>query len=218
MICRQCNKTCNNPKFCSSKCAAIYNNKRRTSESRIKQRITLCNTLGISPNKQKNKTKNPIISALKNNIPFTKIKQCTYCKQWFNSEIRGNTTTCSDACYINIKTKLNRNGKKQIYNGVHFDSSWEVMIATSLDSSKILWDRPEHHLPWFDSTGKQRKYFPDFYLPEYNIYLDPKNKYAHKQQKEKISYFKKHNNVVIGDLSDIMTLINALHLNSQRIF
>ena len=65
------------------------------------------------------------------------------------------------------------------------DSSWEVILATRLDELNILWNRPDP-IPWVDSEGKQHNYFPDFYLPEYNVFLDPKNPQAALVQKQKI--------------------------------
>jgi hypothetical protein len=30
---------------------------------------------------------------------------------------------------------------------------------------------------WKDNTGNEHRYYPDFYLPEYDVYLDSKNDY-----------------------------------------
>jgi hypothetical protein len=74
---------------------------------------------------------------------------------------------------------------------VLMDSSWEIALAKRLDELNIEWQRPTP-LPWIDSTGKQRNYFSDFYLPEYDIFLDPKNSAAYANQIEKIEYVLKH--------------------------
>jgi hypothetical protein len=74
---------------------------------------------------------------------------------------------------------------------VLMDSSWEIALAKRLDELNIEWQRPTP-LPWVDSTGKQRNYFSDFYLPEYDIFLDPKNNAAYANQIEKIEYVLKH--------------------------
>lgn len=71
---------------------------------------------------------------------------------------------------------------------VLMDSSWEIALAKRLDELKIEWIRPEP-LKWTDSTNKERNYFSDFYLPKYDIYLDPKNKAAYLNQIEKINWF-----------------------------
>lgn len=71
------------------------------------------------------------------------------------------------------------------YNGVLLDSTWELELAKRLDSLKIEWIRPEP-LPWIDNNGKHHNYFPDFYLPKYKIYLDPKNPHAINVQMKKL--------------------------------
>ena len=65
--------------------------------------------------------------------------------------------------------------RKQVeYNGVLLDSSLELMLAVKLDELGIDWTRCER-FTYIDPDGKIHTYTPDFYLPEYNIYLDPKN-------------------------------------------
>lgn len=68
---------------------------------------------------------------------------------------------------------------------VLLDSSWEEELAKRLDDLQIDWVRP-NYIIWVDKENKERKYFPDFYLPKYNIYLDPKNPAVEKAQKEKL--------------------------------
>lgn len=72
------------------------------------------------------------------------------------------------------------------YNGVMLDSSWELILAKRLDELKIKWIRPSEPLPWEDDEGISHNYFPDFYLPDYNLYLDPKNPIAKRVQKKKL--------------------------------
>ena len=62
------------------------------------------------------------------------------------------------------------------YNGVMLESSYELAVAQDLDANNIKWVRPKRFY-WVDDTGKRRHYTPDFYLPEYDVYLDPKNSY-----------------------------------------
>lgn len=71
-----------------------------------------------------------------------------------------------------------------------FDSSWEDALAIRLDTLNVLWDRPPP-IDWIDYSGKHRKYFPDFYLPDYNLYIDPKNSYVVQQQQEKLEIISK---------------------------
>lgn len=62
------------------------------------------------------------------------------------------------------------------YNGIKLDSQYEFIVANELDINSIKWERPTYFL-WEDSNGLTHRYYPDFYLPEYNVYLDPKNDY-----------------------------------------
>lgn len=58
---------------------------------------------------------------------------------------------------------------------VLMDSTWEVAMAERLDHLKIAWERSEDmKLKYFSKTGRKRNYIPDFYLPEYNIYIEVK--------------------------------------------
>ena len=67
------------------------------------------------------------------------------------------------------------NSKQKImYNGVCLHSSYETKLAMDLDANKIAWNRPSP-IEWTDDEGKTHRYYADFYLPEYEIYLDPKN-------------------------------------------
>lgn len=90
------------------------------------------------------------------------------------------------------------------YNGIKLDSSYEVMVAESLDANNVRWERPSK-LPYLDNKGVQHFYTPDFYLPQYDTYLDPKNDYLieHGQLNfdytdvEKIAWVCEQNNVKV---------------------
>lgn len=60
------------------------------------------------------------------------------------------------------------------YNGVLLDSGLELQLAQRLDLLNIKWERCAR-FPYVDLSGKKHTYTPDFYLPDYNVYLDPKN-------------------------------------------
>ena len=73
---------------------------------------------------------------------------------------------------------------------VLLDSSWEESLAKRLDSLNIRWYRPLTPIRWKDTSGKYHNYFPDFYLPDFDIFLDPKNPHAVKVQQEKLGIIK----------------------------
>lgn len=76
-----------------------------------------------------------------------------------------------------------------LYNGVMLDSSWEYELAKRLDYLNIKWTRP-NPLKWKDKNNNFHNYFPDFYLIDFDLFLDPKNPAAYKNQEEKIDILK----------------------------
>ena len=124
--------------------------------------------------------------------------------------------TCSEQCYLKLLSKNSRENpncggelgyKHYKYNGVTMDSTWEVNLAKWMDDEKIKWDRSRHrHMFWWtDDDGNKRRYYPDFYLPEYNVYLDPKNKYKMENDRIKMGRVIKENRITLlwGLLDDV---------------
>jgi hypothetical protein len=96
-------------------------------------------------------------------------------------------------------------------NEVCLQSSYEVTCSEVLNELKIKWVRPD--FLFYDN----RRYFPDFLLVDYNIYLDPKNDYLAKIDKDKIRLVCEQNNVKVYVLTKnqlnkeyILYLINNL--------
>jgi len=81
--------------------------------------------------------------------------------------------------------------KDSFGNEVCLQSSYEKRTAEILDDLGIKWIRPKH-LKYDD-----KKYFPDFFLIDKNIYLDPKNNFLAIKDKEKIERVREQNNVVV---------------------
>lgn len=69
---------------------------------------------------------------------------------------------------------FNMRKKGIVYNDTKLDSSYEVTLAKSLDENNIKWTRCSR-FPYITPQGELHYYTPDFYLPDYDIYLDPKN-------------------------------------------
>ena len=82
---------------------------------------------------------------------------------------------------------------------VKLDSAWEELLAKRLDELNIKWIRPEIPVEWTDKSGKTHNYFPDFYLEEYNLFLDPKNPFAYSRQKDKIE-------IILQTLNNLLIL------------
>lgn len=94
------------------------------------------------------------------------------------------------------------------------DSTWEVNLAKWMDDEKIKWDRSRHrHIFWWtDDDGNKRRYYPDFYLPEYNVYLDPKNKYKMENDRVKMERVIKENEIKLfwGLLENVKKELDTL--------
>ena len=89
--------------------------------------------------------------------------------------------------------------KGEWYRGIYFDSKWEVAVAKSLDENNIEWERPKIGFVWTD-CGK--KYYPDFFLPQFNIFLDPKNSFLRKKDSLKIEESQKRNGIRVIVLTE----------------
>lgn len=94
------------------------------------------------------------------------------------------------------------------YNGVMLDSTWELALARRLDELSIPWERPDPII-WFDDHGKAHHYFPDFYLPKQDIYLDPKNPIAVRVQQRKLDcLLRQHQNIkLLLSLEECMSFV-----------
>jgi len=59
------------------------------------------------------------------------------------------------------------------YRGQKFHGNWEVDVAKWLDENNISWVRPNNPIE-YEWNGKTHLYFPDFYLPEHDIFVEVK--------------------------------------------
>lgn len=89
-------------------------------------------------------------------------------------------------------SNVNGRVKHVNYNGIILDSSWEYEVAKSLDNNYIKWIRPKEGFEYIWNNDKHL-YFPDFYLPEYDLYLEVK---GYEREKDKIKY-KILNNLIV---------------------
>lgn len=104
------------------------------------------------------------------------------------------------------------------YKGVKLDSSYEVKFAEDLDKNKIKWSRPKPLL--YKLNEVEHRYYPDFYLDDYDVYVDTKNDYLinHVNPKygitdvEKIHLVEQQNGVKIYILDKDNLLWSSLNL------
>ena len=82
---------------------------------------------------------------------------------------------------------------------VWLESSYEYSVAKELDENQVNWTRPKHFE--YELDGKIKRYFPDFYLNEFDVYLDPKNDYLISKDSLKIEAVQISNNISVLILS-----------------
>ncbi len=144
-------------------------------------------------------------------------RKCLQCGQSFRkkrAEIRRkHKDFCSTGCYIKWNRGRNHSwfGKRRrirwplySYNGKTFRSSWEVRLATWLDSKKISWlyEPTTFDLGW--ST-----YTPDFYLPTPQKYIEVKG-FMTEVSARKISDFRRLHPLIVVDATRINRLDTLL--------
>jgi len=201
-------------KFCSSSCAASHNNKKRDGHSEeTKNKISKKLTKTI----KKEETIHKIIKINRNKY-HQNPKFCKICGQKLDYEKR-NRKTCSDECNIiaSIRIRPYQNGSRKTFwffnkhenKEVLLESSWELRMAKFLDEKNVKWIRP-NHIIWFDILKNKKYYFPDFYLPDYDLYLDPKNKYCLSRDVEKMEKISKMVKIIYGDIDEMINEINKM--------
>lgn len=72
-------------------------------------------------------------------------------------------------------SSCNVNGRVKIYeyNGVKLNGTWELDVAKYLDENNIKWERPSIGFE-YEWNGGTHIYYPDFYLPEFDKYIEVK--------------------------------------------
>lgn len=184
-------------KFCGHSCSATYVNKRRDVKERHfseagKQRISKNN------NRMYIERRNEYLKA-----PNT----CNICTTNLSYDNR-NRKTCSDECLSELYSKRaiknkkfggNRNNKAYGWyitvdgDKVWLESSYEYKVAKDLDTHNIRWIRPNPLS--YKINGKSKRYYPDFYLIDYDVYLDPKNDFLIPRDRKKINIVENTHNV-----------------------
>lgn len=162
--CLQCNNIINYHskvnRFCSRSCSATFSNLKRDYS------VIKCGPKkGTIP-----------VKYYEQHPRYTKVKQCIICNAYHPKAAKTCSKTCLSKLISNLtKGKLGGNTDPNIeyydsYNNhCYLDSTWELILANSLDKQGIRWIRPKRFI-----LSDGRGYTPDFFLPDYNVYLDPK--------------------------------------------
>jgi len=97
---------------------------------------------------------------------------------------------------------LNRSrAKKQIVDGIRFDSKWELIFYNWAKSQGL---NPQRCNTSFSYTwDKPRKYFPDFYLPDLDLYVEIKGYLTDKDRAKWNSFPKKLSVIMHSQIEEI---------------
>jgi hypothetical protein len=219
--CTQCNCKIIKPFnsiFCSRSCSTINHNlsrPKRSNDSRLKTSHTLKSKYAsgeLIPNLPPNSKK---ISE----YPFTRLYglyNCHHCSISF-WQVRYNQKCCSIECRDNIRSQ-NKCRKTHItffskYDNklIDLQSTWELSIAEWLDSVNIIWSRPSKRIKWYyPETNQYKTYLPDFYLVDYNQYLDVKNPIKMMQDHAKLEHIKSIIPLMVGDINCTKAFVAGL--------
>lgn len=155
--------------YCSRSCAAKINNRKRGSlPDEVKLKISNSLKGTISP-----------FRGVKR-VPVIQIKCADpACNKLFFGEQWAHRKFCSNQCAMNIigreptspKAARGKSGiRKDISNTAYFYSRWEANLARIFNYLGIKWI---HQPKSFDLSSQT--YTPDFYLPDYHLYIEVKN-------------------------------------------
>ena len=206
--------------FCSKNCSAGYNNRRRIVSEEHKTK-----TSGAMKDFYKRNEHTALQHAQR--FKFSGVYKefeiiCKICDkhQIVRYKKKLNKTCGNKDCkiaasitnrsYVNGKKKFEKYFCKEINDWLNLESSWEVNLAEWLDEKSIRWIRPKF-IKWLDFEGVTRRYFPDFFLIEYDVYIDPKNPYCMVIQKTKMDTIVKDGvPIIYGDLQVVKDKIEDL--------
>jgi predicted nucleic acid-binding Zn ribbon protein len=206
-------------KFCNSSCAASHNNKKKTRKPwNEEQRKAQSEKIKSTASWRSHTPRTTPYSKNYCSVSFSKCKICD--KGITHRGSKPSKLTCSRDCQIIASTGLKtyQNGRKKLfkYFNIHqnkiitLESSFELKLAKFLDERGIVWIRPKP-IKWVDPRdGKNRFYYPDFYLSDYGIYLDPKNSYVIKLDQTKLSVVSKMIWLIYGHVDAIIEEVSKI--------
>jgi hypothetical protein len=157
--------------FCSHSCCATFSNLRRdyssvwTPERKLRQSTLMKDSSyrPVPPKKEKDK------------------RVCPKCKKVFEVIPSSSKKYCGNGCFLNSGAiggfRANSTIRHQsIYKDQKMDSGSELKFAQLLDKNSINWTKNSKIFFNFHYEGKPKKYYPDFFLPDYQLWVEIKGK------------------------------------------
>ena len=121
------------------------------------------------------------------------LKICEFCKLEFECNRNSRRKTCSKKCSNDIQKGRSKKGNYSKNGGFregggrskvfqytnHLGRSMklnleEIEVSKILDSLKLDWDRNWKFFRYLDEDVKERKFYPDFYIKDLNLFVEYK--------------------------------------------
>jgi hypothetical protein len=170
-----------------------YNKKRKYLNIKGSNHYTKAKELGLPKPLISEETRKKISETSKNRV-------------WTEEQKRKHSESMKGAVksYPDSYTKNNVVGRvKNIeYNGVKLKGGWEIIVAKWLDENNVRW---EHETKSFDYEWNGiRKYYPDFYLPDFDLFIEVKGY----QTERDLHKWESVKNLVVFKLDEIKKIKN----------
>jgi hypothetical protein len=188
---RLCKKNPNKQEVVSN--FIVYNKKRKYLNIKGSNHYTKAKELGLPKPLISEETRKKISETSKNRV-------------WTEEQKRKHSESMKSAVksYPDSYTKNNVVGRvKNIeYNGVKLKGGWEIIVAKWLDENNVRW---EHETKSFDYEWNGiRKYYPDFYLPDFDLFIEVKGY----QTERDLHKWESVKNLVVFKLDEIKKIKN----------
>ncbi len=201
IVCLNCKKefiikNFENNKFCSQSCSASYTNKRKIKTQETKDKISKALKLEDRLCSNCNKI-------IKRNSKWGICQKCLFKDPEYKTR-QSKATKGKTGGYR--KGGGAKHHKGDYYNEIWMDSSWEIMMATRFDELKINWERNNSiFFLWVDENNMKHKYYPDFYLPKFDKYIEVKGFWTIKIR-DKMNRVIKQNSFDLEILESVKTI------------
>lgn len=188
----------------------VENNLKKYGVSNVAQIPEVRNTLSLSGLGRKNPRKDgqqqKIIDA---KIRNGTNKHTSESKEKIRNSL--NKLYSSDNPPVTLSENNHKNHITGYFNGLFYRSSYELRFMKYCDKNNIDFISAEnktYRCPYEDVEGKRRWYYPDYYLPKYNIVIEikPASMLTNENVQRKISAGKMHHNLIVVDESVLENL------------
>jgi len=110
----------------------------------------------------------------------------------------------SSYCAANVNGRV----KKIYYGNSILTGKWELYTAKLLDACGITWTNQIEPIPYI-WNGTTRHYFPDFYLPEYDLYIEVKG-HQHQPDRDQCKWKAMGGKLAVLRAEDIAGIANGV--------